>query len=100
MSAQPQRRLQGYAAVADQIGIPLLLCQLSRKSTGIAFLNTSWRNTVLVGLQIQMSCNKIKFKAFLDYALTLGADYGLTGHYAQVKRETKMAWFTCCVAVG
>ena len=31
-------------------------------------------------------CNKeIKFKAFLDYALTLGADYIATGHY--VRRE-------------
>ncbi|MDG0980292.1 MAG: tRNA 2-thiouridine(34) synthase MnmA [Halieaceae bacterium] len=29
-------------------------------------------------------CNKeIKFKAFLDYALRLGADYIATGHYAQ-----------------
>lgn len=30
-------------------------------------------------------CNKeIKFKAFLDHALSLGADYVATGHYAQV----------------
>ncbi len=30
-------------------------------------------------------CNKeIKFKAFLDHAMTLGADYLATGHYAQV----------------
>ncbi|RBP41547.1 tRNA (5-methylaminomethyl-2-thiouridylate)-methyltransferase [Garciella nitratireducens DSM 15102] len=30
-------------------------------------------------------CNKeIKFKAFLDYALKLGADYIATGHYCQV----------------
>lgn len=29
-------------------------------------------------------CNKeIKFKAFLDYAITLGADYIATGHYAR-----------------
>ncbi len=29
-------------------------------------------------------CNKeIKFKAFLDYAMTLGADYIATGHYAR-----------------
>ncbi|MBM7554663.1 tRNA 2-thiouridine(34) synthase MnmA [Thalassobacillus pellis] len=33
-------------------------------------------------------CNKeIKFKAFLDHAISLGADYLATGHYAQV-RET------------
>lgn len=33
-------------------------------------------------------CNKeIKFKAFLDYAMTLGADYIATGHYARVTRD-------------
>lgn len=33
-------------------------------------------------------CNKeIKFKAFLDHALSLGADYLATGHYAQVARD-------------
>ncbi|HZW67148.1 MAG TPA: tRNA 2-thiouridine(34) synthase MnmA [Pseudogracilibacillus sp.] len=33
-------------------------------------------------------CNKeIKFKAFLDYALSIGADYVATGHYAQVNRK-------------
>lgn len=32
-------------------------------------------------------CNKeIKFKAFLDHALSLGADYLATGHYAQVQQ--------------
>ena len=31
-------------------------------------------------------CNKeIKFKAFMDYALSIGADYVATGHYAQVR---------------
>jgi tRNA-uridine 2-sulfurtransferase len=33
-------------------------------------------------------CNKeIKFKAFLEYAMSLGADYVATGHYARVVRE-------------
>src|SRR5690625_2484860 len=33
-------------------------------------------------------CNKeIKFKAFLDYALSIGADYVATGHYAQIINE-------------
>ncbi|WP_034526199.1 tRNA 2-thiouridine(34) synthase MnmA [Secundilactobacillus oryzae] len=33
-------------------------------------------------------CNKeIKFKAFLDYALDLGADFVATGHYAQLSRD-------------
>ncbi|PAV28950.1 tRNA 2-thiouridine(34) synthase MnmA [Virgibacillus profundi] len=33
-------------------------------------------------------CNKeIKFKAFLDHAVSLGADYLATGHYAQVRNN-------------
>ncbi|MFA1820508.1 tRNA 2-thiouridine(34) synthase MnmA [Virgibacillus oceani] len=33
-------------------------------------------------------CNKeIKFKAFLDHAMSLGADYLATGHYAQVRKS-------------
>ncbi len=34
-------------------------------------------------------CNKeIKFKAFLDYAITLGADYIATGHYARQQTQS------------
>lgn len=33
-------------------------------------------------------CNKeVKFKAFLDYAMELDADYIAMGHYAQIKRD-------------
>ena len=33
-------------------------------------------------------CNKeIKFKAFLDYAMDLGADYVATGHYARIEKD-------------
>ncbi len=33
-------------------------------------------------------CNKeVKFKAFLNYALTLGANYIATGHYARIKNN-------------
>ena len=33
-------------------------------------------------------CNKeIKFKAFLEHALKLGADYVATGHYARIRRH-------------
>ena len=42
-------------------------------------------------------CNKeIKFKAFLEHALKLGADYVATGHYAFV--VTKMDMLKCCEA--
>lgn len=37
-------------------------------------------------------CNKeIKFKAFLDYAMSLGADFVATGHYAKVIHSDKGA---------
>ena len=37
-------------------------------------------------------CNKeIKFKAFLDYALVLGADYIATGHYTRRSADTDCA---------
>src|SRR3990167_1066531 len=37
-------------------------------------------------------CNKeIKFKAFLDYAISLGADYIATGHYAKVITNHKVS---------
>lgn len=33
-------------------------------------------------------CNKeVKFKAFLEYALKIGADYIATGHYAKIERD-------------
>jgi tRNA-specific 2-thiouridylase len=41
-------------------------------------------------------CNReIKFKAFLDYALQLGADYIATGHYAGVRRTAQGTELIC-----
>jgi tRNA-specific 2-thiouridylase len=38
-------------------------------------------------------CNReIKFKAFLDYAMKIGADYVATGHYARVKYDRGRYW--------
>ena len=38
-------------------------------------------------------CNKeVKFKAFLDYALTLGADYIATGHYVRKQQDEQHAY--------
>lgn len=38
-------------------------------------------------------CNReIKFKAFIDYAKMLGADYIATGHYARLDRESGHTW--------
>jgi len=38
-------------------------------------------------------CNReIKFKSFLNYALTIGADYIATGHYASIKENNKKSY--------
>lgn len=38
-------------------------------------------------------CNKeIKFKAFLDYALSIGAEYVATGHYARIVEQDGQKW--------
>ena len=52
----------------------------------------SWRN--MAGrTPIPTFCAKeVKFRAFLDYALTLGADFIATGHYAQTCRVRDNTW--------
>ncbi len=46
-------------------------------------------------------CNReIKFKAFLDYALALGADYIATGHYARVCQEGALFHMRLCADEG
>ena len=41
-------------------------------------------------------CNaEIKFKAFLDHAMRLGAENIATGHYARVREATRTARFSC-----
>ncbi len=71
-------------AVCDQLNIPLHT---------INFAAEYWDNVFEFFLQEyaagrtpnpDIMCNKeIKFKAFLDYAITLGADFIATGHYVR-----------------
>lgn len=71
--------------VCDQIGIPYYT---------VNFVKEYWDRVFTYFLEEykkgrtpnpDVMCNKeIKFKAFLDYALKIGADYIATGHYAQV----------------
>lgn len=78
---------EDVARVANQLGIPYY---------GVNFEKEYWDKVFTYFLDEykkgrtpnpDVMCNKeIKFKAFLEHALSLGADYVATGHYAQVRR--------------
>ena len=75
-------------SVSDKLGIPLHT---------VNFSGEYWDNVFEYFLEEYRSgrtpnpdimCNKeIKFKAFLDYALDMGADFIATGHYARIDRS-------------
>lgn len=80
--------------VCNQIGIPYYAVNFEKEYWDKVF--TYFLDEYKAGRtpNPDVMCNKeIKFKAFLDHALKLGADYLATGHYAQVAEidgEVKM----------
>lgn len=71
--------------VATQLGIPYYTVNFTKEYWDRVF--TYFLDEYKKGRtpNPDVMCNKeIKFKAFLDYALKLGADYIATGHYARV----------------
>lgn len=80
--------LRDARLVCETLGIPL---------QGVNFSDQYWERVFAYFLQEYQAgrtpnpdvlCNKeIKFRAFLDYALTLGADKIATGHYARVQQR-------------
>lgn len=71
--------------VCDQIGIPYYTVNFEKEywdKVFIYFLDEYKKGRTP---NPDVLCNKeIKFKAFLEYALSIGADYIATGHYARV----------------
>ncbi|MFS1517792.1 tRNA 2-thiouridine(34) synthase MnmA [Bacillus sp. SCS-151] len=71
--------------VCNQIGIPYYAVNFEKQYWDKVF--TYFLDEYKAGRtpNPDVMCNKeIKFKAFLDHALALGADYVATGHYARV----------------
>lgn len=73
-------------AVCDHIGIPYYSVNFEKEYWDRVF--TYFLEEYKAGRtpNPDVMCNKeIKFKAFLDHALDLGADFVATGHYAQIE---------------
>jgi tRNA-uridine 2-sulfurtransferase len=75
------------AAVADRIGIELEAVNFSTEYKDRVFSIFLEEYQAGRTPNPDVLCNaEIKFKAFLDHALDLGADYIATGHYARLAR--------------
>ena len=79
---------EDVALVAEQIGIPYYSVNFEKEYWDRVFqyfLNEYRKGRTP---NPDVMCNKeVKFKAFLDYAMDLGADYIAMGHYARVSRD-------------
>ncbi|MFZ4076482.1 MAG: tRNA 2-thiouridine(34) synthase MnmA [Legionellaceae bacterium] len=72
-------------AVCDQLGITLHTVNFSERYWDHVFQHTLDEYEKSRTPNPDVLCNKeIKFNAFLNHALSLGADYIATGHYARV----------------
>jgi len=74
-------------AVCHQLKIPLHTVNFSREYWDRVFEHFLEEYKTGRTPNPDVLCNKeIKFKVFFEYALTLGADFIATGHYARVKK--------------
>ncbi|MDT2833237.1 tRNA 2-thiouridine(34) synthase MnmA [Vagococcus carniphilus] len=76
------------AKVANQIGVPYYSVNFEKEYWDRVFEYFLAEYRLGRTPNPDVMCNKeIKFKAFLDYAMQLGADYVATGHYARVTHD-------------
>jgi tRNA-specific 2-thiouridylase len=74
-------------AVADRLGIEIEAVNFSAEYRERVFQNFLQEYQAGRTPNPDVLCNsEIKFKAFLDHALTLGAEHIATGHYARVRQ--------------
>jgi tRNA-uridine 2-sulfurtransferase len=75
-------------AVADRLGIEIEAVNFSGEYKERVFTNFLQEYEAGRTPNPDILCNaEIKFKAFLDHAMSLGADMIATGHYAQVREK-------------
>ncbi|MGM0569590.1 tRNA 2-thiouridine(34) synthase MnmA [Marinobacter sp.] len=75
-------------AVADAIGIPLHTASFAAEYWDRVFEHFLSEYSAGRTPNPDILCNKeVKFRAFLDYAVTLGADYIATGHYTRQRPD-------------
>jgi tRNA-specific 2-thiouridylase len=75
-------------SVADKLGIEIEAVNFSKEYKDRVFANFLEEYEAGRTPNPDILCNaEIKFKAFLDHAMSLGADLIATGHYAQVREN-------------
>lgn len=80
--------LRDAAAVAERLGIELLTVNFAAEYWDLVFAHFLAEYRALRTPNPDVLCNReIKFRAFLDHASGLGADFIATGHYARVTRD-------------
>ena len=78
------------ATAADMLNIPLEFVSFSKQYKDMVFKDFVNEYSVGRTPNPDIFCNsEIKFKAFLEHAKSLGADYLATGHYACLARRDK-----------
>ncbi|MDD3517058.1 MAG: tRNA 2-thiouridine(34) synthase MnmA [Chromatiales bacterium] len=80
--------LEDARAVCDRLGIPLHTVNFAPEYWDRVFEHFLYEYRAGRTPNPDVLCNReIKFRAFLDHALRLGADHIATGHYARLQRR-------------